>query len=162
MATAAQESAYNLGVDAFRKKDYAAARRHWSTSVTDDHDATAENNLGYLLYHGLGGALDADRAVALWRDAAQRGEREAQLHLGQAYEDGKGVERSVVRAYAWYRCAGAGVRATRLDDDPDAEIVRDAERALAKLLPTLSPEAFEAAEKLAKTYVADYARPVEE
>ena len=151
------ESEYNLGVAAYRVKDYATARQHWAKAV-EAGDTTAQNNLGYLLYNGLGGAADVNRAVALWTQAAQKGERESQWHLGQAFEDGKGAAQSFTEAYAWYRCAAAGFQAAPSLDDLDVQIARDASQSLARLLPRLAPAEFEAAEKLAKRYVASYSR----
>ena len=153
----AGEPEYNLGVAAYRMKDYAAARQHWAKAV-DAGDTTAANNLGYLLYNGLGGAADVNRAAALWTRAAQKGERESQWHLGQAFEDGKGVEQNLAEAYAWYRCAAAGLQAAPALDDMDVQIARDASQSLARLLPKLPPAGFEAAEKLAQQYVAAYSR----
>jgi TPR repeat protein len=74
-------SDYNRGVDAYRTKDYAAARRHWQKAV-EQGDIDAHNNLGYLLYNGLGGEQDPARAVSLWQQASMKGQRESQWHLG--------------------------------------------------------------------------------
>ena len=41
------ESEYNLGVDAYKAKDYAAARQHWAKAV-DEGELSAFNNLGYF------------------------------------------------------------------------------------------------------------------
>jgi len=53
-ATASNESEYNLGVESFRVKDYSNARVHWQAAATQNVRA-AHNNLGYLLYYGMGG-----------------------------------------------------------------------------------------------------------
>jgi TPR repeat protein len=149
-------SEYNRGVEAYRTKDYASARQHWAKSIVEEHERAANNNLGYLLYNGLGGEADIAQAIVLWTQAAESGERESQWHLGQAFEDGKGVEQSVIKAYAWYRCASTD--SPPATDDLDIQIVRNASQSLARLLPELSPAEFEAAEKLAKLYIADYSR----
>jgi hypothetical protein len=99
-----------------------------------------------------------NQAVSLWTQAAQSGDRESQWHLGQAFEEGKGPEQSLIKAYAWYRCAVAGFQAAPVIDDLDAEIGRDASQSLIRLLPKLSPAEFEAAEKLAKLYVASFSK----
>jgi TPR repeat protein len=144
---------YNQGVAAYRIKDYVAARQHWVRAV-DGNETNAYNNLGYLLYQGLGGAPDQARAVALWTTAAHRGHNEAAWHLGKAFEDGAGTRQSVVEAYAWYRF-GAAPRPHA--DDIDANIAADAGKSLAKIRPTLTPAQFDAAEKLAASYLAQYA-----
>jgi hypothetical protein len=121
-------------------------------------ETSAMNNLGYLLFEGLGGPTDVEQALALWRRAAKLGHSEAQWHLGEAYERGKGVQPSFTEAYAWYRCAMASAQAAPSSDATETEIFKDAGKSLAKLLEKLAPEQFAAAELLAKQYVASYAR----
>jgi TPR repeat protein len=105
-------SSYNRGVDAYRAKDFARAREQWSKSV-EQGETSAMNNLGYLLFEGLGGPSDITQALALWQRAAKLGHSEAQWHLGDAYERGEGVPPSSTEAYAWYRCAIASAQAAR-------------------------------------------------
>jgi TPR repeat protein len=102
--SAAADPTYNLGVDAWRKKDYAEAARQWSLSVlTGDLDAI--NNLAYLYANGMGVTQNADAADKLWRLAAFSGHAESQWHLAISYEKGLGVPQDLVAAYAWYGCA---------------------------------------------------------
>jgi TPR repeat protein len=159
-AASPKETEYNLGVQAYRVKDYSSARQHWTRAV-EEHEITAYNNLGFLLYYGLGGEPDATRAVSLWMTAAKSGETESQWHLGQAFEDGKGTGQSVTEAYAWYRCAAASLQATPAVDDIDAQIARDASQSLMRLLPMLTAAQFEASEKLAKLYIEKYSKRTE-
>ena len=156
-APAVRESEYNLGVDAYKAKDYAAARLHWSHAI-DAGELSAFNNLGYLLYQGLGGPMDRVKGVSLWQEAAFRGHSEAQWHLGQAHEGGNGVPKSVVEAYAWYRCAVASAEATSETNDVEAQILVDARKSLTGLLEHLPVDQFAAAEGLAKHYIERYAR----
>jgi len=151
------ESSYNRGVNAYRAKDYVVAREQWSKTL-EKGDTSAMNNLGYLLFEGLGGPPNLEQAIALWKKAAELGHSEAQWHLGDAYERGKGVHPSSTEAYAWYRCAMASAQAAPNSDATQAEILRDASKSLAKLLEKLAPEQFAAAELLAKQYVSKYAR----
>jgi hypothetical protein len=157
-SSAPQKSEYNLGVEAFGIKDYASARQHWAKAIKDGGEIEAKNNLGYLLYFGLGGETDRTQAVSLWTAAAQSGGRESQWHLGQAFEEGKAMEKDVVKAYAWYRCAAGGLPSTADDDDIESKIAQDARRSLIELLPRLSPSEFDSAEKLAKLYIANYSK----
>lgn len=154
----AAESAYNLGVQAYRAKDYAGAREQWSLAAREG-ETSALNNLGYLLYQGLGGGTDQAGAVVLWRHAAMRGHAEAQWHLGAAFEQGAGVDASLLEAYAWYRCALAN-NDTSADADADAaqEIARDAGKSLSALMARLPTEQFSAAEQRAREYIEKYAR----
>ena len=57
-------SSYEKGMFAFEDKNYVEARRQWSSSVNEG-EVLALNNLGYLLYYGLGGPAEPERAVAL-------------------------------------------------------------------------------------------------
>lgn len=154
----AHESYYNQGVAAYRVKNYAVAREHWSKAA-DSGDASAQNNLGYLLYFGLGGEPDMDRALVLWKRAAVAGHSEAQWHLGGAFEDGKAVPESKVEAYAWYRCAIASAEAaSEGGKNVEGQIAQDAHESLTALLARLSPDQFNSAEQLAKQYIASYAK----
>ena len=152
------ESSYNRGVAAYRVKNYVAAREHWSKAA-DGGNPSALNNLGYLLYFGLGGEPDMDRALGLWKRAAVIGHSEAQWHLGNAFDDGKAVPENRVEAYAWYRCAIASAEATSGGEEGvEGQIAQDAHRSLTGLLARLSPDQFESAEQLAKQYIASYAK----
>lgn len=157
-AAPSPRSAYNLGVDAYRIKDYHHAREQWSKAATEG-ETSALNNLGYLMYYGLGGLEDRAGALALWRKAAVLGHSEAQWHLGHSFEDGTGVEKSYIEAYAWYRCAIASTEAAAEHDrTTEAEIAKDARTSLTRLLERLPPEQFASAEALAKKYIGKYAR----
>ncbi len=82
-------SSYDKGTYAFEDKDYAEARRQWASSVNEG-EVLALNSLGYLLYYGMGGPAEPEKAVALLKRGAEAGHAEAQWHLGNAFEDGKG------------------------------------------------------------------------
>lgn len=151
-ATTLSETEYNQGVISFREKDYSNARLHW-TRATAENVRAAYNNLGYLLYFGLGGATEPEKAVSLWTIAARNGDREAQWHLALAFEEGKGVSRDLVTAYAWYRCADVNFAAAPLADQADAEIVKDTKAAIARTVAKLSLEQVREAELLARKYI---------
>jgi hypothetical protein len=146
---------YNRGVAAFRAKDYTAARLHWGKLIAKPY-TEAHNNLGFLLYYGMGGEADPLRAVALWRTASELRNQESQWHLAQAYEEGKGTVRNVVEAYAWYRCAEAGYRITPPVDDEDAQIKRDTSESVVRVLARIPEKQREAADRLAKVYIDLY------
>ena len=149
------ESAYNQGVHAYRVKDYAQARLHWARAI-EQNVRPAYNNLGYLLYFGLGGAKDQDRAVSLWMIGARRGEREAQWHLAHALEDGKGAPRDIGTAYAWYRCADANFASTPPEDDADTIAMRDIKASIARLIAAMPPEQLRDSEIRARRFIASY------
>jgi TPR repeat protein len=152
----ASRTEYDLGVDAFRSKNYASARLHWSRAA-EGRDASAASNLGFLLHRGLGGEPDQVRAVSLWTRAAKSGHPEAQRHLGHAYETGQGTARNLGEAYAWYRCSIASAQAAPADDEAAPLVAQDARKALASLLPKLPVEQLAASELLARQYIASYA-----
>jgi hypothetical protein len=152
---APEKSEYNLGVEAYRVKDYASARAHWAKAV-EEGEPSAFNNLGFLLHNGLGGAADQVRAVALWKTAAARGHSESQWHLAQAFEDGEGVAMNMVEAYAWYRCAVASMQAAPEEDD-ESTVAGYARDSIIKLVGILPTEQLAAAEQLARSYIAKYA-----
>ena len=155
---ASEESAYNGGVNAYLAKDFAAARAAWAVSVAAG-DRSAENNLGYLLYEGLGGPKDRVRAVELWQRAAKAGHSEAQWHFGLAYRDGQAVPQSNAEAYAWFRCSVATAELPGGRDlESEREIAKDARGSLERMLSSLSKEEFERGELLAKQYIGAYAR----
>jgi TPR repeat protein len=98
------ESDYNLGVQAYRVRDYPEAAAQWKKSVARGN-VDAMNNIGYLLYYGYGVTKDLDAAIDRWRAASFAGHSEAQWHLGNAYEAGSGVQKDLTKAFAWYRCS---------------------------------------------------------
>jgi TPR repeat protein len=159
-AVFAEESAYNKGVDAWRGKDYAEARKQWERSLAEGGPDEALNNLGFLLYRGLGGAADPDKAVVLWRKGAALAVSEAQLHLGQAYEAGRGVAYNRVQALAWYLCAIATASKRTAEDDTERVIERDARNAEVNLRRRLSAVEVAMAERLAAQLSAKYATPL--
>src|SRR5471030_2379962 len=151
-------SSYDKGVLAFEDKNYAEARRQWSSSVNEG-EVLALNNLGYLLYYGLGGPAEPERAVALLKRGAEAGHAEAQWHLGRAFEDGKGAEKDYAQAYAWYRCAlesdkGDTGRVRRQEVDVAAGV----QKSIALLVDKLSPAQFAEGSRLAKEYIARYSK----
>jgi TPR repeat protein len=151
----AAHSAYNAGVAAYRTKDYATARTEWQEAASTG-DASAKNNLGYLLSEGLGGERDQAAAVRLWTEAAKQGHSEAALHLGGAFKDGNGVPKSDIEAFAWYSCAVASARAASASDGTEHEILGDANDALSRLIAAFPPEDFGAAQRLAELYERQY------
>jgi len=146
---------YNRGVEAFRAKDYATARLHWGKLATKSN-ADASNNLGFLLYYGMGGEADPVRAAALWRAAAEMKHRESQWHLGVAYDEGKGVAANDVEAYAWYRCVEAGYRRKPAADDDDGAILHETKEGLVRVQARIPEKQRDAAERLAKVYMDLY------
>ncbi len=151
-------SSYDKGVDAFEDKDYPEARRQWSSSVNEG-EVLALNGLGYLLYYGLGGNADPDKAVVLLKRGAEAGHSEAQWHLGKAFEDGKGTARDYIQAYAWYRCALAAAESTTDQVRHfQIDIAEGVRKSIVVLVDKMSPEQFAEGSRLAKEYVVRYSK----
>jgi tetratricopeptide (TPR) repeat protein len=151
------ESPYNAGVEAWKVKNFAEARRLWARSLAEGGPDEALNNLGYLYYYGLGGETRHDKALELWRKGAALGVSESQFHLGNAYEKGGGVMVSLVQAYAWYRCAIVASARRSATDAVEHEIKALAEESFAKLTPKLSGKELADGERLATQYISKYA-----
>jgi hypothetical protein len=151
--SAGAETVYNLGVAAYKQKDYSLARQHWAAAV-EEGEPLALNNLGFLLYRGLDGDRDVGRPVDLWRRGA-----EAQWHLGQMHERGEGVPEDVVVAYAWYKCAVVSAEALFHAEGSDAEetIAGNAARSLVRVLAKLTLAPFEKAGALSSDYIVRHA-----
>ena len=151
-------SFYNRGVDAYKAKNYKDAVDQWSKAV-DAGDATAKNNLAYLLFFGLGTEKQPDKAIELWNSAAAAGESESQWHLGNIYAEGTGVEKNLITAYAWYRCAIASAEAHSREPDNSTEssIAEDARKSLVGVIDKLSASEIERGQVLAMEYIKKYA-----
>lgn len=70
-------------------------------------NGTAQNNLGDLLYKGLGVQKDVEEAFRWFERAAEKGSVSALYNLGLCYEMGSGVRKDLRRAAEYYRRAAA-------------------------------------------------------
>jgi TPR repeat protein len=61
--------------------------------------------LGTCYFHGQGVSRDSDKAVALFRQVAEKGHTAAQHALAMRFEYGDGVEPDLAEAAKWYRLA---------------------------------------------------------
>ena len=93
------------GLEAYRNGDAAQAAKHFTRAVRAG-SADAMNNLGMLLLQGQGVAIDRDRAMGLFRDAAEKGHVVAARNIGYMYQQGLGVRQDLARANVWIRHAG--------------------------------------------------------
>lgn len=131
---------YAEGMQAYRSKNFELARQRWEQAIATGYDASAQNNLAYLTYYGLGAPADPGRAILQWATAATSGHAEAQWHLGNASLDGIALRIDRAKAFAWYQCAIVNAeRRARFSVDPHLEqkIGDDARKSLATLRPQL-------------------------
>ena len=103
-AETAAVGAYEAGLAAYRRGDFAAARSIWEP-VADAGHAQAQYLLGFMLQNGLGQPWSNARAANWYRRAANQGHPEAQLALGDLYLRGMGVELDPRVGAAWYASA---------------------------------------------------------
>lgn len=117
-ARADAEDEFRRGLSAYNTGDYVTAYRLW-LPLAENAEPRAEAGVGFMLFRGLGVALD-DKEAARWLTrAAEHGQAEGQLMLGLLHYYGRGVQRSYVRAFAWCELATTNGNA-------DASLCRDA------------------------------------
>lgn len=151
------ESAYELGVEAYLRKDYPEAVVQWRQAVAQGN-RFALNNLGYLAYYGLGMQAAPSFAVDLWRKGAALGVSEAQWHLGLAYQEGKGVAPDPVQSYSWVRCSidTATRNAAHGYEEAELKIARDARESLVDIVDNIPLEKLADARKSALACIRAY------
>lgn len=155
---------YNLGVEFFRgnklSRDYAKAANLWR-KASDAGEVAASNNLGFLKYYGRPGVeQDYREGIRLWRVAAEQGFAESQVHLGEAYSDGRFLQSDFVEAYAWAKAGKYhSSRVTEKLDKPniDEAIAKMAEDVLVHVSKKLSDVEKAKAEKKAAEYIRKFA-----
>src|SRR5215468_11589494 len=82
-------AAFEDGLDAYRRGDYATAMRLWQP-FADQGNADAQSRLGFMYQNGRGVPQD-DAAAATWyQKAADQGNADAQVYLGLFYAEGRG------------------------------------------------------------------------
>ena len=149
----------NLAVEFYRgenvPRDYSKAASLWRQAVKTGA-VGAHNNLGYLTYYGLGVKQNFAEGIRLWRVAAINGFHESQVHLADAYSDGKYLRPNYIEAYAW---ATAGKHFASKDDDPGAvkAITEMADEVLNDVSSKLNEKQLTIASRKANIYITRYA-----
>ena len=86
----------------------------WYRAQAEAGDAKAQFYYGLALERGAQGAkgkADKERAIALFKKAAEGGFALAQYHLAILYQSGQGIEQSPAQARKWFSLAAeAGLR----------------------------------------------------
>ena len=101
MPLARAESDYELGVQAYQDQQFEKARDYWENSTLEGN-ISASFNLALLLSKGIGGPADAERAVRLFRRAAEAGLAIGQHNLALAYYSGRGILKDNEQARTWW------------------------------------------------------------
>ncbi len=73
--------------------------------AADLKDAAAQTAFGLLFWDGKGVQQDQAEAALWWREAAEQGQGQAMVLLGNAHAQGLGVPQSFVQAYKWLELA---------------------------------------------------------
>src|SRR5262249_16314128 len=82
-------AAFEDGLDAYRRGDYATAMQLWQ-SLADQGKADAHTRLGFMYQFGRGVPQNDAAAVTWYRKAADKGYATAQFGLGFFYAEGRG------------------------------------------------------------------------
>ncbi len=108
---------YGAGLlaDSPGSKERASAKAYLDKAAAQNH-AAALNLLGEMALAGGGAAVpDFEKALELFRRAAERGDADAKYALGELYKHGKGVAKDDGEAANWFQAAA--------DDDHAAAMV---------------------------------------
>ena len=89
------EHLFYVGTCNYRNKNYSKAARLWEKLLSikgidsEYHElqVSAHNNLGYLLFYGLGVKQNKIEALNHWNKAISLGHTESEFHLCHAYAD---------------------------------------------------------------------------
>jgi len=92
--------AYERGVIAVQRRDFAEARQQLESAVSDDRALLL---LGQLASNGHGEPVDPARARRMYERSAELGNAEAAHNLGVLYASGRGVAQDYGAALRWYR-----------------------------------------------------------
>ena len=92
-----EERLFYTGTCHYRNKDYAYSAKAWKQladmdNVDKEHlklQVDVLNNLGYLMFFGLGIEKSQYKAIEYWKKAITLGQTESEYHLCHAYADNK-------------------------------------------------------------------------
>jgi TPR repeat protein len=97
----ARAGAWDQGLAAYKKGDYAAALELWRP-LAEQGNADAQFRLGLLYDRGTGVPQDYAEALRWFHKAADEGLPQAQYRIGYMYEHGEGVPQEPANALRWY------------------------------------------------------------
>jgi TPR repeat protein len=116
----------------------------WVRRGAEAGHASSQASYGNLLATGRGVEKDEREAVRWYIEALSRGERRVSLSLAEAYDQGKGVPRDAVEAYALATVAESAISSSDEDGRQQAAKLK------ARLSEELSPEREEQAARRAR------------
>ena len=95
---AAMDFGTQVGIDAYRKNDFAQAAEQFKDAGIVRGDPTAQILLGQMYYNGEFFKQDYVEAAKWYRKAADQGAKFALLFLGEMYDNGVGVKQNKAKA----------------------------------------------------------------
>lgn len=101
LTTGAVLADYNIGIKAYRNKDYARALKEFNAAGSKD----SNYNLGVMYFKGEGVKADHLQGLEFFKKAAEQGQMNAQFILGTLYDKGEDVIQDRAVAAGWYRKA---------------------------------------------------------
>lgn len=157
------ECLFYLGTTAYRAGFLEIAAAHWTALADRDFDGSdndelvlaATANLGFFLYFDIPAEKQPEKAMELWRRAAQHGELSAMSYLGFAYSDADYAEQNNVIAFAWYQALiDNSDKKTKHPETVD-QMRLHAEEQIRVLSQSLTPDEIVEATELAKSLLGD-------
>lgn len=125
----AAQAGFKRGYDAYKRGDYATARREWRDDAARG-DAKAQHGMGVLNLYGRAMAKNPGKAIIWFSRAARRGHAGAEYELGILNAAGVGVGQDLVQAYVWFSLSAAnGFTLAAPQRDRIGGVLRPAERA---------------------------------
>ncbi|MCQ2914952.1 MAG: sel1 repeat family protein [Alphaproteobacteria bacterium] len=89
-------------LDALKEEDYTFAIKEFNRLISTENNEEARYQLALLYEQGIGLEENKDKALNMFKQAAQNGNEKAALKLGNAYYTGKGLEKNYADAINWY------------------------------------------------------------
>lgn len=147
---------YVVGLRWFDRGAYEKAAQSWDPLAAKE-DCDAEYRVGLLYFIGKGKPQDNEKAIALWRKAADGNQQRAQWALGDLYYQNDsaiyhrcakcGLEKDLVQAYVWYRLFEKSAKyssekdyakqiLTKIISEMNADQIKQGDDLVAKWLPT--------------------------
>ena len=99
-----EKALFDIGVEAFRKKEYDTARIYFEKSAAFNYP-DALFMLGYMYDLCKGVSQDQVKAAEYYLKAAEFGHSIAQTNLAAMYKLGEGVKQDLIEAVRWYKKA---------------------------------------------------------
>ena len=81
--------------------------KKWLDKGAVQGNMSAQTDLAFMFYNGLGGERDYEKALELYERAAYQGNVLAQANVGLMYATGTGTELDRAKGYAWYSLAAS-------------------------------------------------------